>query len=315
MGQLVLVALIGLAAQLVDGSMGMAYGVTSSTLLLLAGFTPVTASASLHLAEVATTLSSGISHYRMGNVSLKLAAVLALPGAIGAFLGASVLGFVPGEVIKPVVAVVLFTLGVSILYRFTRNQLSAVTSNPLRSRFLAPLGFIGGLFDAIGGGGWGPIVTTTLLARGDATPRTVIGSVNFSESAVAVAATLGFWVALGLKGFAWQWVLALMAGGVVGAPVAAWLVSRIPKQVLGVVVGSVILLTNARTLVGWAGFGAMGTALVYMLLVAVSAMAFRKVLRRRLPVPASVTPLHRTAADSRAEQDEAEERHVGNLDG
>ncbi|HWI62038.1 MAG TPA: sulfite exporter TauE/SafE family protein [Symbiobacteriaceae bacterium] len=278
MERLILVALIGFIAQMVDGSMGMAYGVTSSSLLLLAGFTPAVASASLHLAEVATTLASGISHRKMGNVDRRVAWTLAIPGAIGGFFGAVFLGSTAGEVIKPVVSIILLVLGASILYRFSRTRLSLVGKAPKLTRwFMMPLGLVAGLCDAIGGGGWGPIVTTTLLSKSEAPPRTIVGSVSISETAVAASATIGFFLIGGWETFSLPWVLALMAGGVLAAPLAAWLVGRFSRNVLGVLVGGVILLTNLRTLVRAASLGTTTALLLYGAVILATLIAFLRV--------------------------------------
>lgn len=269
-------------AQFVDGSMGMAYGVTSSSLLLLAGFSPAAASASLHLAEVATTIASGAAHHRLGNVNRSLALTLALPGAVGAFFGALLLSSIPGESVKPLVSALLLCLGLSILIRFSRRSTGSVPARPLPRWLLTPLGLVGGVMDALGGGGWGPIVTTTLLARSSVEPRTVVGSVNISESAVAIAATLGFALSMGINSFQLPWVLALMIGGALAAPLAAWIVGRVPQHILGISVGGVILLTNLRTLAGAVGASTGATLALYMAAVAITAAALTLgILRRR----------------------------------
>lgn len=309
MERLVLVALIGFIAQMVDGSMGMAYGVTSSSLLLLAGFSPASASASLHLAEVATTMASGISHRKMGNVDRRVAWALAIPGAIGGFTGAVFLGSAAGEYIKPVVSLILLTLGASILYRFSRPRLSLVGKAPTVSRkFMVPLGLMAGLCDAIGGGGWGPIVTTTLLTKSEAPPRTIVGSVSISETAVALSATVGFLLVAGWEAFSLPWVLALMAGGVLAAPLAAWLVGRFSRNVLGVMVGGVILLTNLRTLIRVASLGTTTALLLYGAVILATVIAFLRVRYTARRTAASAEP-------QPAESGEAEyEAQVANMD-
>lgn len=311
MQRLVLVALIGFVAQFVDGAMGMAYGVTSSSLLLMAGFSPAAASASLHLAEVATTLASGTAHYRLGNVDRTIAFTLALPGAVGAFLGAVLLTSISGDAVKPVVSGFLFSLGLFILVRFARQTGETVT-RPLPRRVLTPLGLVAGLCDAIGGGGWGPIVTTTLLARSAAEPRAVVGSVGFSEAAVAVSATLGFALTMGWEAFQIPWVLALMIGGVLAAPVAAWIVGKVPRHILGVLVGSVILISNLRTLARAAGAGPTVTLSLYIAIVAATAVALTvSAARQKRAAPPTVTAEETQAT---AEPDSAVAR-VANLDG
>jgi uncharacterized membrane protein YfcA len=248
---LVLLALVGLGAQLVDGSLGMAYGVTSTTLLLAIGTNPAAASATVHLAEIGTSLMSGLSHWRFGNVDWKVVAKIGLPGAVGAFVGAHVLSNLSTEVAAPVMSLILLTLGIYVLVRFTLRGVDRRNlGKPMRKRFLAPLGLLAGFIDATGGGGWGPVGTPAILASGRMEPRRVIGSIDTSEFLVAVAASLGFVLALGSQGIDAVWVLGLLAGGMVAAPIAAWLVRHLPPRMLGSLVGGVIVLTNTRTLLG-----------------------------------------------------------------
>jgi uncharacterized membrane protein YfcA len=249
MRKLVLLALVGLGAQLVDGSLGMAYGVTSTTLLLAIGTNPAAASATVHLAEIGTTLASGASHWKFGNVNWGVVAKIGIPGAVGAFAGATFLSSLDTSVAAPVMSLVLLALGLYVLVRFTvRGLRTDRLGHPLRKRFLAPLGLFAGFVDATGGGGWGPVGTPAILASGRLEPRKVIGSIDTSEFLVSVAASLGFLLALGSQGINLGWVLALLAGGLVAAPIAAWLVRHLPPRVLGSAVGGIIVVTNTRTL-------------------------------------------------------------------
>ena len=276
MRRLVLLALVGLGAQLVDGSLGMAYGVTSTTLLLAIGTTPAAASATVHLAEIGTTLASGASHWRFGNVDWAVVAKIGIPGAVGAFAGATFLAGLDTSVAAPVMSLLLLDLGLYVLTRFTvRGLRTDRLGHPLRKRFLAPLGLFAGFVDATGGGGWGPVGTPAVLASGRLEPRKVIGSIDTSEFLVSVAASLGFLLALGSQGIALGWVLALLAGGLVAAPVAAWLVRHVPPRVLGSAVGGIIVLTNARTLLhsDWVGASAGTRWLVYAVVYAAWAAA------------------------------------------
>lgn len=283
MRTLVLIALVGLAAQLVDGSLGMAYGVTTTTLLLAIGANPAAASATVHLAEIGTTLVSGISHWRFGNVDWKVVLRIGVPGAVGAFAGATVLSSLDTEIAKPLMAVVLLTLGTYIVIRFTLRGLRPVQpGRTLRWRFLAPLGIVAGFLDATGGGGWGPVGTPTLLASGRIEPRRTIGSIDTSEFLVALAASLGFLLALGSQGINYAWVLALLIGGVIAAPIAAFLVRILPARVLGTLAGGLIIITNTRTLLGLdalSGLGATGRWIVYGLLLAGWAFAITVAIR------------------------------------
>ena len=250
MQRLLLLAAVGFAAQLVDGSLGMGFGVTSTTLLLIAGLSPALASASVHLAELGTNVASGFSHWRLGNVDWRLVGRLGVPGALGAFGGATFLSQISTAVAKPVMAAILGALGTYILlrYAFRPPAVAHARRSPHGSRFLVPLGLAGGFVDATGGGGWGPVATTTLLSAGKTAPRTVIGSVDTSEFLVSLAASLGFVVNLGLLGIDLGVVAALLVGGLVAAPIAAWLVSRIPARIMGVAVGGLVILTNLKTL-------------------------------------------------------------------
>jgi uncharacterized membrane protein YfcA len=246
---LVLLALVGLGAQLVDGSLGMAYGVTSTTLLLAIGTNPAAASATVHLAEIGTTLASGLSHWKFGNVDWKVVAKIGLPGAVGAFAGATFLAGLSTEVAAPVMSLILLALGAYILVRFTLRGIDRRhLGKPMRKRFLGPLGLVAGFVDATGGGGWGPVGTPAILASGRMEPRKVIGSIDTSEFLVALAASLGFLFALGSQGVDFAWVAVLLVGGLIAAPIAAWLVRHIPPRLLGSLVGGIIVLTNTRTL-------------------------------------------------------------------
>lgn len=267
MRTLILLGLVGLFAQLVDGSLGMAYGVTSSTMLLAVGIAPAAASAAVHLSEVGTTLISGLSHHKLGNVDWRTVGIIAVPGGIGAFVGATLLASIPGDVAKPWVAGLLLGLGVYVIWRFLalggrRPQFSGKRHS---ARFLTPLGLVGGLLDAIGGGGWGPVGTTTLLSSGRLEPRKVVGSIDTAEFVVAVAGSAGFLLALGSQGINFAYAAVLFAGGAIAAPFAAWLVRHLPARILGVGAGGLIALTNTKTIaeaLGASGQQVLGVALV-----------------------------------------------------
>jgi uncharacterized membrane protein YfcA len=250
MQSLIVLALFGLIAQLVDGSLGMAYGATSATLLLASGMNPATASASVHLAEVGTTLASGTAHWRFGNVDWRLVLRLGVPGAIGGFAGATVLSSLSTESAAPIMAGILLAIGVYLLLRFANRDVAKGEKDrtPLSAKFLSPLGLFAGFVDATGGGGWGPVSTPALLVTDRVEPRKVIGSVDTSEFIVSVAASVGFLLALGQEGINFAVVGALLAGGLVAAPVAAWIVRHFPQRLLGASVGGLLIVTNLRTL-------------------------------------------------------------------
>jgi uncharacterized membrane protein YfcA len=250
MRTLIVFALVGFGAQLVDGALGMAYGVTSTSLLLLAGTNPATASASVHLAEVGTTLAAGASHWRFGNVDWRTVGLMALPGSLAAFVGAVILSSLSAEVAEPWMAAILFSLGVDILWRFSRprqRREPRPDRKSLRAVFLSPLGAFAGLIDAMGGGGWGPIGTSSLLASERLEPRKVVGSIDTSEFLVTLGASAGFLVALSFAQINVGWLVALLVGGLIAAPIAAWLVRKLPARVLGAAVGGLILVTNTKT--------------------------------------------------------------------
>src|ERR687898_652393 len=271
MANFLLLAIVGLVAQLVDGSLGMAYGVTSQSLLLTVGIAPALASASVHIAEVGTTAASGASHWRFGNVDWAKVWPLAIPGAIGAFIGAVVLSsFITAEAAEPIVAVFLFSLGIFVLARFSfRRHERPVQVRPVSRGFLAPLGLIAGFLDAAGGGGWGPISTPTLLSSGRMQPRKVIGTVDTSEFLVALAASIGFLISLSFADIPWQLVGALLIGGLIAAPIAAWLIRILPARIMGTAVGGIILIVNMRTFLGAIGVEGNIVFVIYALIVLV----------------------------------------------
>lgn len=237
---LVTFALIGFLAQIVDGALGMGYGVISTSLLLGLGLPPALASAGVHTAEVFVTGASGLAHLHNGNVERRLVLGLLVPGILGGVLGAYVLTQVPGERVKPFVAAYLLGMGGLILYRASRRRASASVKGRL-----VPLGLVGGFLDSIGGGGWGPIVTSTLVARGQ-TPRMAIGSVSLTEFFVTVAQAATFFSLL--EGIPWSVVVGLLSGGLVAAPLAAYVCRRLPAHVLMWLVGLLVLAVSLRTL-------------------------------------------------------------------
>jgi uncharacterized protein len=232
---------VGVIAQMIDGALGMAYGVSSTSLLLTIGIPPAQASASVHAAELVTTAVSGAFHLKFGNVDRKVLRRLVIPGVIGGALGAYVLTEVPSNTIKPLVAAYLIIMGGIILWKAFRK----VEPRELKTK-LVPLGLVGGFFDAIGGGGWGPIVTTTLVARGKE-PRLAIGSVNLAEFFVTLSESFVFILTIGL--IHWKIIVGLMIGGVLAAPLAAYLCSRIPRRPMMCMVGILIIAVSLRTLI------------------------------------------------------------------
>ena len=246
-----LFALAGSIAQLIDGSLGMGFGLTSSTLLLTLGASAAVASAAVHAAEIGTTLASGASHWHRDNIDRTILKQLAIPGGIGALLGATFLSNIDLSGGKIFISTILLLLGFLLLYRnlfVAQSQVSvADISNP---RYLTFLGFSGGFVDASGGGGWGPVVTPTLLATTKTEPRKVIGTVSAAEFIVAVCASVGFLLNLNKFDIDWSAVGGLALGGILMAPIAAKFVSWVPRKPLGIIVAIAIILINAFRLLG-----------------------------------------------------------------
>ena len=284
---LLAIAAAGFLAQLIDGSLGMGYGVTSTTVLLTLGLTPALASASVHLAEIGTSAVSGVSHWRLGNVDGRILLLLGVPGGIGAFLGAVVLSNLSLDAARPWVSVVLLVLGAVIVMRFLNARRRAAAPPrvpdyepeaagsvaPSRRRWmLTPLGLFGGFLDASGGGGWGPVVTSTLMAAGRLRPRTIIGTVSGSEFIVSIAASAGFLLALGAAGIRWEVVAMMLLGGSIAAPISAWLVRHFDDRALGTAVGALIILLNVDRLLLMLGMAAEQVTAVRVVVVALSAL-------------------------------------------
>jgi len=240
---IIIFVLVGFVAQLIDGALGMAYGVSSNTFLLSIGIPPAAASASVHLSECVTTAVSGVAHWKQGNINWYLIKRLVIPGVLGGIAGAYILTSIDGNAIKPYISGYLLLMGIVILVKaLSRNHVH----NDVKSH-LIPLGLFGGFFDAIGGGGWGPIVTTTLVARGNM-PRYAIGSVNFSEFFVTFAQSVTFLLTLGML-HTWKIILGLLIGGVLAAPLAAVAARKLPHRILMGMVGVLIIALSVRTII------------------------------------------------------------------
>lgn len=280
--------LVGAGAQFVDGLLGMGFGITSATLLSVLGYSAVAASASTHAAKVGTTFVSGISHWRAGNVDPRVLLVIAVPGAVGAFLGAVVLTNVAMDGARVWMALILLLMGVMIVMRFGFGK-SLIPEIQARTRHLWPVGLVGGFVDATGGGGWGPVATPSLMTLTRHEPHRVVGTVNTAEFVVAVAASMGFIVGITDTEIPWLPVLGLVAGGAITAPIAARLAHRAPRTFLGVLVGTMVIISNGAILAK-AGHvpGAIAGVLVALLAVGgavLGARAHRKELATRDPLP------------------------------
>jgi uncharacterized membrane protein YfcA len=230
---------IGFAAQLVDGALGMAFGLINSTLLIsVMGLPPRVASASVHAVETFTTAASGISHVLHKNVNWRLFARLVIPGMIGGVLGAYALSNIDASVARPFVMAYLAAIGLYLLWRAWRGRVE-----PKTPRIIEPLGLVGGFLDAAGGGGWGPVVTSNLLVQG-ASPRETIGTVNTVEFFLTATISATFIWQMGFAAFTLQ-TLGLLIGGLLAAPLGGVLAKRVPARPLMAMVGVLLTLTSA----------------------------------------------------------------------
>lgn len=232
---------IGVFAQLVDGTLGMGYGATSTSFLLAYGVPPVVSSTAVHVSEMFTTGASALSHHRFGNINKKLVKHLLIPGVLGSITGAYLLSdVINGDVIKPFIAVYMIVLAIVIIRKALKK-----TIVKKKTKKLSALAAFGGFMDSVGGGGWGPIVTSTLLGRGR-NPRYTIGSVNAAEFAISFASGITFMLFGGIHG--WQVIIGLILGGVIAAPLAAYLVNKIKRKPMMVAVGVLIIILSLKTL-------------------------------------------------------------------
>ena len=242
----IILVLFAFIAELIDGGLGMGYGVSLTSFLLSVGFATAVASASVHMSEMFTTLVSGVSHFKLGNFDKKIFKYLiigGLPGGIlGAYFAVKLQGF---TFIKPIISGILLILGLMIIIKFLRKKQAEDKYLLPRIRKLLPLGFVAAFVDAIGGGGWGPITTPTLIAT-NSHPKKTIGSVNFAEFFITVAISITF--LLTLTNINFGVILPLIVGGIISAPIAAFLTKKLNYRVLGIIVGTLIILLSIRTI-------------------------------------------------------------------
>lgn len=260
MGIFIAFVVAGGLAQLVDGTLGMGFGVTSATVLLYLGIAPVTASAATHAAKLPTTFVSGISHWREGNVDKSILWRLALPGMLGGFLGAVVLTNISMSSAKAWMSALLIFFGLVIFAKFGLGaSLIPVPKNGNTVRWLAPIGLVGGFVDATGGGGWGPVATPSLMTVTAHEPRKVVGTVNAAEFLVAATVSIAFFTSAAVHDIPWLPVAGLVTGGVIIAPIAARLAGRLPHAPMGTLVGGLVILVNSINIV--AAMGGLPTVL------------------------------------------------------
>jgi hypothetical protein len=275
-------ALVGAAAQFVDGTLGMGFGVTSATLLTVLGYSAVAASAGTHAAKVGTCFASGVSHWREGNVDWRVLIAVGVPGAFGAFIGAVVLTNVAIDGARVWMAAILFFLGISIIARFGFGK-SLLPEMRLRTRNLWPIGLFGGFVDATGGGGWGPVATPSLMTVTRHAPHRIVGTVSASEFLVAVSASMGFLVGAGDSDVPWLAVLGLIIGGVIMAPFAARFARRAPTRPLGVAVGGIVLVANTAVIAAVLGILGVIAGILAGIEILITAVIVVKVRRATVP--------------------------------
>ena len=277
MDELAIVFLAGFLASFVDGALGMGFGPTSSSILLGTGLSPVAISTTVNLAKVATGITAAVAHWRFDNIDLRTVRKLAIPGSIGALLGVTVLANVDGDQLKPLLSVLLLAMAARILLRFSRalpvtaatieaGDEAVIQDRSYDDRGTAVVAAAGGVTNGLVGA-WGPVVTPFLLHRGLA-PRFAIGSVNTAEVAVAVVASGSLLASVGGGGIDIAVVVAMLSGGVLAAPLAAWVIRFLPARALGVAVGGLLFVTNVRELTSsgdaamlrWPAFGLVAVA-------------------------------------------------------
>ncbi len=247
-----IILIFAFIAELIDGGLGMGYGVSLTTFLLSIGLGTAVASAAVHISEIFTTLTSGISHFKLGNFDKKIFSYLGIPGVIGGVAGAiAAVKFQNFSLIKPFVSGVLLVMGGLIIVKYLRRKQAAEYEIPSK-RKLIPLGFAAAFIDAIGGGGWGPITTPTLIATNH-NPKKTIGSVNFAEFFITLAISITFFIML--PEIEWAFVIPMIIGGVIAAPIAAAITKKLPHKAVGIVVGCLIILLSIRTILKATGIG------------------------------------------------------------
>ncbi|WP_341896444.1 sulfite exporter TauE/SafE family protein [Ferrovibrio terrae] len=249
---LVLFVGVGFAAQLIDGAIGMGYGVIASSVLIATGMPPAVASAAVHVTKIPTGIASGLSHWKFGNIDWLVCRRLILPGIVGGIIGASVIALLPIHVIRPLAALYLGLMGIVVILRALRwRQNLAIDAAPKGRPGI--VGFLGGLFDSFGGG-WGPIVTSSLLLQGRE-PRLVVGSTNAAEPVVAAvqAAVFSFWLGAATLTTIGSTALAIMAGALLAAPIAAFLVNKLPGRLIAGAVGIILIGLNIPAVVSLIG--------------------------------------------------------------
>ena len=242
--QFLVFILVGLVCGFIDSALGMGYGVSSAAVLISLGLSPAVVSASVHTAEGFVDTVSGVSHYKLGNLEKDLFWRLVIPGVLGAVLGALFISWMSLQFAKPFVSGVLLLMGVIIFFRFMRRRI--VIQRKIPTSLVPFLGFVAAFIDVSGGGGWGPLVTPVFILGGSE-PRKVVGTVEITEPFISFTAMIVFGFTLGFESFLWPIVIPVMLGGFILTPIAALVTRRIPKRLLGVLVGLLLIILNGKT--------------------------------------------------------------------
>jgi uncharacterized membrane protein YfcA len=278
MWTLLAVSLVGFVAQLINSSLGMAFGIITTTALVSMAYSAPMASSIVHLAEIATAASNGIFHYKHKNIDKKVFLALSIPGGVGAFIGALILSSIDLKASKPLTAAILLALGFALVVRYVRLSELPKLRKAMK-RWLVPLGFFSGMIDANAGGGWGTIVTTSLHSSSVLEPRKVIGTSTSARLLVAIAGSLGFIVGLGFEAIDWLAVLGLALGGLIAAPIAAKVVAKANQLLIGLVTGFLIIALNLRQLLVSLGADTLSTSISLSLVLLVAVVLTRRTMK------------------------------------
>jgi len=243
-GAFLIYIIVGMAVGFVDSSLGMGYGVTATSVLVTFGITPAIASASIHTSEGFVDTISAISHWKYKNIETHLFLPLVIPGIVGAALGAACLSWISTALAKPLIGIILLSMGILILIRHIKNHVHFKTKK-VPPKLVPLLGFFAAFIDVTGGGGWGPICTPTFILSGSE-PRKAIGTVEATEPIISFTAMIVFGILIGFETFLWAIVLPILIGGIILTPFAAWMAKRIPRRALGILIGIWITFLSVR---------------------------------------------------------------------
>ncbi len=243
---------VGLSVGFVDSSLGMGYGVTATSMLITFGITPAVASASIHTSEGFVDIVSAIAHWKFKNINTSLFFPLVIPGIIGAVLGAALLSWISTGLAKPLIGIILLSMGLLILVRHIKNSVH-YKAKKISPKLVPLMGFFAAFIDVTGGGGWGPICTPTFILNGTE-PRKAVGTVEATEPFISFAATIVFGILLGFEKFLWAIVIPILIGGLILTPIAAMITNRVPRRALGTLIGVWVTFLSVRMILKYLGF-------------------------------------------------------------